>query len=285
MDCERIFRPPPSESEGRIGFLGTFTSPAVEGAYRQRHFPQDRWLCCFLIVAGMLRVLLLLLVDYLDFGVGTDFWQLLAWRLCFLIVSACVLLALRRAASPAAAERLFLGWCFVLAVLTVYVISARPPGNTGLLCMSFVVVLVGYCVAPLPLSRQALLTLPYSVAILYVSREADSATLSMVALVHVLSNLFGAATSWRLNHWRREAFLRDRRDAELRARLQDALAEIRTLRGLLCICAWCKRIRDEAEQWQEVDTYVQRRTHAAFTHGICPDCQRSQLKQLAALPR
>src|SRR5262245_10710385 len=230
----------------------------------------------------MLRVLLLLLADYLDFGVGPDFWQLLACRCCFLLVSAWVLFALRRAASPAAADRLFFGWCLALAALTVYAISARPPGNTGLLFMSFVVVLLGYCVTPLPLSRQALLALAYSAAVLSVSRGADDATLSMVGLAYVLSNLFGAVTSWRLNHWRREAFLGAWRDAELRTRLEQALAEIRTLRGLLCICAWCKRIRDEAQEWQEVDQFVQSRTHAAFTHGICPECHQSQLKQLAA---
>ncbi len=281
MDTECALRPTPSDSEGRIRFSGTFASAALERAFRQRHFRDDRWLHCFLVAAAMLRVSVLLLVDYQHFGVAAAFWPLFANRILFLLVSAWALFALRRAASPAAADRLFSGWAFLLAALTVSVLSARPPSNTGLLFMSFAMVLVAYCVTPLPLSRQALLALTYSAAALFVSRRADGATLSTVGLAYALSNLFGAVMSWRLNHRRREAFLGTLREADLRANLEKAVAEIRTLRGLLSICAWCKRIRDEGEAWQSVEAYVQSRTHAAFTHGICPDCLQSQVEKIA----
>ena len=54
--------------------------------------------------------------------------------------------------------------------------------------------------------------------------------------------------------------------------LQAALAEVRTLTGLLPICAWCKNVRDDGGYWQRVETYVERHSHASFTHGICPAC-------------
>ena len=54
--------------------------------------------------------------------------------------------------------------------------------------------------------------------------------------------------------------------------LQDALDKIRTLKGLLPICASCKKIRDDQGYWQEVEVYVSSHTDADFTHGICPDC-------------
>ena len=123
--------------------------------------------------------------------------------------------------------------------------------------------------------------LAYSAAALYVSRRTDGGVLSTVGLAYGLSHLFGAAASWRLNHRRREAFLGTLREAELRAGLVKAAAEIRTLRGLLSICAWCKRIRDEDQAWQAMETYVQSRTHAAFTHGICPECLQGQVRALA----
>jgi hypothetical protein len=50
------------------------------------------------------------------------------------------------------------------------------------------------------------------------------------------------------------------------------LQSMRVLRGLLPICAWCKRIRDEDGDWSAVETYVQTHSEASFTHGICPDC-------------
>jgi DNA-binding NtrC family response regulator len=54
--------------------------------------------------------------------------------------------------------------------------------------------------------------------------------------------------------------------------LQTALAEVKTLRGIVPICASCKRIRDEAGAWQEVESYVRARSHAEFSHGLCPPC-------------
>jgi hypothetical protein len=272
-------------SERQIGFLGVFTNPAVESAFRQRNFRDDRWLITFLIPAAMARVALYVLADYQHFGVTSAFWPLLVCRVLFLLFSAWVLFAIRRASSAVAADRLFFGWAALLGVITICALSARPPSNTALLLISFVVALVAYCVTPLTLPRQLFLALGYSTAVLLLSCRTDGATLGTVAVTYGMANLFGAITSWRVNHRRREAYLGALREAELRASLQEALAEIRTLRGLLCICAWCKRIRDEAESWQTVESYVQDRTHAAFTHGICPDCLRAQVEESAGASR
>lgn len=54
--------------------------------------------------------------------------------------------------------------------------------------------------------------------------------------------------------------------------LAEALEKIRTLHGLLPICAWCKRIRDDDGYWKQVEAYVHAHTDAEFTHGICPEC-------------
>jgi PAS domain S-box-containing protein len=59
---------------------------------------------------------------------------------------------------------------------------------------------------------------------------------------------------------------------KLIAELQQALANVRTLRGLLPICAWCKQIRDDEGYWQTVEAYIQTHSDAEFTHGICPEC-------------
>jgi hypothetical protein len=56
--------------------------------------------------------------------------------------------------------------------------------------------------------------------------------------------------------------------------LQSALTNVKMLRGLLPICSWCKRIRDDKGYWQAVETYLEGHSQAAFTHGICPECLR-----------
>lgn len=56
--------------------------------------------------------------------------------------------------------------------------------------------------------------------------------------------------------------------------LQDALAKVKTLSGLLPICASCKRVRSDQGYWQQVETYVQEHSNAMFSHGVCPECAR-----------
>jgi sigma-B regulation protein RsbU (phosphoserine phosphatase) len=56
--------------------------------------------------------------------------------------------------------------------------------------------------------------------------------------------------------------------------LQSALAQIKTLRGLLPICMYCKKIRDDKEYWQQIEGYISEHSEAAFSHGICPDCYK-----------
>ncbi|MBN2282185.1 MAG: response regulator [Candidatus Marinimicrobia bacterium] len=61
---------------------------------------------------------------------------------------------------------------------------------------------------------------------------------------------------------------------KMNAELQKALREIKTLKGLVPICANCKKIRDDDGFWQEVEHYVAAHTEADFSHGICPDCMK-----------
>jgi len=63
----------------------------------------------------------------------------------------------------------------------------------------------------------------------------------------------------------------------LRRRVEQELARVRVLRGLLPICAWCKRIRDDRGYWSQVETYIQQHSSADFSHGICPECQVREL--------
>jgi hypothetical protein len=60
--------------------------------------------------------------------------------------------------------------------------------------------------------------------------------------------------------------------ADLIRELKSALAEVKTLSGLLPICAHCKKIRDDKGYWNRIENYIRDRSQAEFTHGICPDC-------------
>jgi len=55
-------------------------------------------------------------------------------------------------------------------------------------------------------------------------------------------------------------------------KLQDALIEIRTLRGIIPICAHCKQIRDDEGSWRQVEEYIHAHSEAEFSHSVCPSC-------------
>ena len=57
------------------------------------------------------------------------------------------------------------------------------------------------------------------------------------------------------------------------AKLEQAVAEIKTLRGILPICATCKKIRDDKGYWNQIETYISTHSDVEFTHGICPECE------------
>ena len=62
--------------------------------------------------------------------------------------------------------------------------------------------------------------------------------------------------------------------------LQTALKEIKTLRGLIPICAFCKQIRNDEGAWDQMEAYITEHTHAEFSHGICPDCAKKHYPEM-----
>jgi sigma-B regulation protein RsbU (phosphoserine phosphatase) len=60
--------------------------------------------------------------------------------------------------------------------------------------------------------------------------------------------------------------------------LEDALSQVRQLRGLLPICAYCKKIRNDKDYWEQMETYVAKHSEAQFSHGICPTCLAEHLE-------
>ncbi len=54
--------------------------------------------------------------------------------------------------------------------------------------------------------------------------------------------------------------------------LQQALAKVRQLEGFIAICSYCKRIRSDAQQWEQMEHYISDHSHARFSHGVCPEC-------------
>lgn len=61
--------------------------------------------------------------------------------------------------------------------------------------------------------------------------------------------------------------------------LEEALRQVKTLRSLLPICAWCKKVRDDLGYWQQIEGYIREHTDADFTHTICPECHAKMMSK------
>jgi hypothetical protein len=71
---------------------------------------------------------------------------------------------------------------------------------------------------------------------------------------------------------------------KLIGKLQDALNKIKTLRGIIPICAACKKIRDDKGYWNQLESYIREHSEAVFSHGICPECTEKLYPDLHQKP-
>jgi hypothetical protein len=138
---------------------------------------------------------------------------------------------------------------------------------------------------PLPLALQILVASVNTVAgpLLHNAIDPTGIGMSQAAVLqaYIMANLLGIIASIQLQRRKRQLFAAALRQKELTASLEQALAEIRTLRGILPICSHCKRVMNDAGAWEQVEVYVRKHTLAEFTHDICPECAKQHFPEQA----
>ena len=67
--------------------------------------------------------------------------------------------------------------------------------------------------------------------------------------------------------------------------LQDALHEIKVLKGTIPICSYCKQIRDEEGVWNDLEAYIRSHSDAEFSHGVCPECYKKEVEKLGSFEK
>lgn len=139
--------------------------------------------------------------------------------------------------------------------------------------------------------------IPISMVVWYVGRTAGIVVGGLSAIVWLLEEIFSdlSLPTTFLPYWQavmRLAFFliviflldgRQRAERErekLIAELQAALANVKTLRGLLPICSSCKKVRDDRGYWNQIESFVRERSEAAFSHSICPECEKKLYPEL-----
>ena len=103
-------------------------------------------------------------------------------------------------------------------------------------------------------------------------RRKDGSVFPLEISVTLIDSKGGRMVCFCRNLTERKAIERERE--KLISELKDALAQVKTLNGLLPICSYCKKIRDDTGYWNQIESYIQDRSEAEFSHGICEECAK-----------
>jgi hypothetical protein len=117
---------------------------------------------------------------------------------------------------------------------------------------------------------------PAALLITVEPRFTQTAGFRVLVVVFILVTAFGGAWFW-------SAAAR-RRERELKREVEAAVAKVRVITGMLPICAWCKKIRNDAGAWRQFEQYVLEHTDATLTHGMCEDCSVTMLAGRSSSP-
>ena len=177
-------------------------------------------------------------------------------------------------------------WSLVLILVEMLLVTyLHPPENftaSRLITMAVVVAYVGF-----PLPRRRMLVPLFVFTLVYLAilvtynvgvstNERDSIIVAFIAS-HVVGYLITG---------RREMLLASEEalwtaNVAARAELKNALDAVRTLEGILPICSFCRRIRDEGDTWESLEKYVHDHSDARFSHGLCPTCEAREYPDAA----
>src|SRR5437762_9541051 len=116
--------------------------------------------------------------------------------------------------------------------------------------------------------------------VIYISANSSDTTISRARDTEPFGFILTPCEERELKVAIEMAVFRHRMEMEREAlihQLQTALAQVKALSGLLPICAQCKKVRDDGGYWSQVEAYIEERTEARFTHGLCPDCYQTAI--------
>jgi CheY-like chemotaxis protein len=117
----------------------------------------------------------------------------------------------------------------------------------------------------------------FHIPVIYLTAHADESTLQRARVTEPFGYIVKPFRERDLHIAIQFALYKAKMETERNAlirQLQDALAEVKTLTGLIPICASCKKIRNDEGFWDQVEFYISSHTDAKFSHGLCPECAR-----------
>jgi hypothetical protein len=260
--------------------------PAAEAEFRAATQAADRRVAIGLAIVSMVFIVATVPAT---FALRDDPARLhLVWgiRVVAFGAAAATFGLLRRTTSARSYDQIITAWIATWIGAIIAENALLPATISGFIAWDVFITVAVYAAIPLGLSRQAALATFLSVGDLIVLSQfktlSPSLSLVDIALAFTSANIVGAFVSRERHVLRRRTFTSLRSETQARSALERALQEVRTLQGIIPICAHCKNVRTDAGEWQQVEAYVRAHSDAKFSHGICPSCMAKHYPDIPA---
>ncbi len=279
-----IIRPPAEDTDRRINWFGTFRCPTWEQQYRVYELPEGIKLVRVFVGIVLALFFAFLVNDYRFFGPSPMLAVMVALRGVIIAMSIAVFFIVRPGMAPARFDLFIIVWTMLAKIVVLYMVTTRPAGFTAYSIVTVLSIVLTYWIVPVPFIWRTLTALFMTAGLLiigfWINPWPDASTAITVTLALVMANVIGGEMAREQQVWRRRQFLALCEQHELRASLERAMGEIKTLRGIVPICMHCKRISNDLGDWEQIETYVRQHSHVEFSHGLCPECARSQYPEI-----
>jgi hypothetical protein len=268
-----------------LDILAEFKDKQLEADFGRWSLPGNRPSVYFGVT--LLSVLWLLFIpnDYRLHGLTPTFYYLLSLRMWQIALGGAVCYLVRKSDN----EQLYqyiISFFWLSTLMAIFIVNTtRPAAYFINFFIDIMALLICYIIPPNRLIFQfvpALLFTAISQDYLLSNKYyQDNSELRLVVMSLVVVNVVGIILSWRINLERRNRYsvLMDLWNTN--KKLEKALSEIKTLQGIVPICAKCKKIRDDKGYWKQLEEYMGTHLDAEFSHGLCPDCMRELYPEVA----
>lgn len=281
-----------SPKDTSIAFTGEFVSRATEQSYLQFNWTGIRGGTHLTLMVIAFMGLSFFINDLITARAHATLYLLLGVRLAAVAVIFFAAEYVRRQQNPFAAYPFMLLGVQLVIALSIFmlaIVRQMPAIYVGVNTILFTLVYYQFLANRMDCTVIAALFMGLGGVIVgYFFLNLPLPEFIGAFLFLIPLNFLGIAMLRAINRTRRGAYLAlmaSRRDnlekEQLIARLHSALGEVKTLEGLIPICAKCHKIRDDKGFWERIEKYIQDRTEAHFSHSLCPDCAKSLYGGLA----
>lgn len=249
----------------------------LELRYRAERLAKDKIQVLTFLALTIVIILGFIVLDFRFFPSGITLHTTITSRLVAVASSLLAAWQIYRQSMVKTFDRIMFSWVVLIATHMMIVSAVRPADYGALVAWDVFVIFAVYIVIPMPLHFQMVsaLFLTIGSSMLWLVYKAPPwhplETVSILG-AYLFSNIYGILVSRQLNLSRRRQFCLLVQEQEAKGKLQKTLAEVKVLRGILPICSFCKKIRNDKGYFETVEAYVDRHSEAEFSHTLCPEC-------------